>query len=72
MHIEIVNITKNPLDAKVYTCLDVVRPEAPNLKIFSNNDYLTKKPAPLVEDVLLPYPYIAVTARMLAWKQLFI
>jgi hypothetical protein len=39
-HIEIVNITKNPLDAKVYTCLDVVRPEAPNLKIFSNNDCL--------------------------------
>ena len=37
-HIEIVNITKNPLDAELYTCLDVVRPEAPNIKIFSNND----------------------------------
>ena len=39
-HIEIVNITKNPLDPTVYTCLQYVRPEAPNLKIFSNNDCL--------------------------------
>lgn len=39
-HIEIVNITKNPLDPAIYTCLDVVRHEAPNLKIFSNNDCL--------------------------------
>ena len=39
-HIEIVNITKNPLDVVLYTCLDAVRPEAPNLKIFSNNDCL--------------------------------
>lgn len=39
-HIEIVNITKNPLDSTSYTCLDVVRPEAPNIKIFSNNECL--------------------------------
>ena len=41
-HIEIVNITKNPLDSTMYTCLDVVRPEAPNLKIFSNNECLDR------------------------------
>lgn len=39
-HIEIVNITKNPLDSSMYTCLDVVRPESPNIKIFSKNDCL--------------------------------
>ena len=39
-HIEIVNITKSPLDPTVYTCLEYVRPEAPHLKIFSNNDCL--------------------------------
>lgn len=33
-HIEIVNITKKPLDMDRYTCLDVVRPESPNIKIF--------------------------------------
>ena len=39
-HIEIVNITKNPLDAELYTCLNAVKLEAPNIKIFSNNDCL--------------------------------
>jgi hypothetical protein len=33
-HIEIVNITKNPLDLDRYTYLEVRRPESPNIKIF--------------------------------------
>lgn len=37
-HIEIVNITKNPLDPEVYTFLEVTRPESPNIKIFCRKD----------------------------------
>jgi len=37
-HIEIVNITKNPLDAEVYTYLEVKRPESPGIKIFCRKD----------------------------------
>lgn len=37
-HIEIVNITKNPLDTEVYTYLEVERPESPGIKIFCRKE----------------------------------
>lgn len=41
-HIEIVNITKNPLDPEVYTYLKVTRPESPDIKIFCRKDCVDK------------------------------
>lgn len=38
-HIEIVNITKNPLDLTEYTYLEVARPESPNVKIFCRKEF---------------------------------
>lgn len=37
-HIEIINITKNPPDSDVYTCLEVTRSESPNIKIFCRKE----------------------------------
>lgn len=38
-HIEIVNITKHPLDLEIYTYLEVKRPESPSIKIFCRKEY---------------------------------
>ena len=39
-HIEIVNITKNPLDPTMFTYLGSGHPKAPSIKLFSHNDCL--------------------------------